>query len=247
MNRRTFSESEAAELLQAAVKLQESSAEGMNAYTPGITREELENIAKEAGIQPKYLEAALAQLHKPKPEQHSTRRGLIAKEERVVDGDLSPDDFGEILKGITPNVTGANGLRQIGRTLEGSFTKQMAMFKVAVTSRLGRTRISVENSPVLDFISSAYPIGIVSTIAAMGIGTEQSPVLGALVGAVGLLLATGSFLALNRRSRRRAAELADQIVGNVEGAIQERQAASPAPQTAPATETDEVRLHLGDR
>lgn len=52
--KRIFSEQEASEILQRAAKLQEEDRESDPAYTPGITAEELERIAHEAGIDPNF-------------------------------------------------------------------------------------------------------------------------------------------------------------------------------------------------
>ncbi len=57
--KRIFSEQEASEILQRAAKLQEDDRDSHSSYTPGITEDELERIAHEAGIDPNFLRRAM--------------------------------------------------------------------------------------------------------------------------------------------------------------------------------------------
>ena len=93
--KRVFSEQEATEIMQRAVRLQESSQTG-DEYTPGVTLEELQRIAEEAGIDTRFLDKAVAGVD---TEEKSTIGvfNLAEEFERVVEGEMDPEDFDKIL------------------------------------------------------------------------------------------------------------------------------------------------------
>ena len=128
--KRVFSEQETSEVLQKAAKLQEAASDA--AYTPGITRSELDRIASEAGIDTKFVEQALGEIQTTKPKR--SWLNLSEEFERVVDGEVDPDDFDQILLDLKP-VGHRHGLQQVGRTVSMQTYYKGAVCQVEMTSR----------------------------------------------------------------------------------------------------------------
>ncbi|MCA0360820.1 MAG: hypothetical protein LCH41_07175 [Armatimonadetes bacterium] len=145
---RVFSEQEAADLVLAAVKLQEASATSNHEYTPGITYTELLKIAKDVGVSEDYLRQAM---------QGHIAPGVADKKksflgwplsytfERVIDVEIDPDQFDLVASELThPSMSGAGamyGPQILGRTITGTTYDKTSQSTIKVSSRNGRTRI----------------------------------------------------------------------------------------------------------
>ncbi len=182
--KRVFSEKEAAEIVQRAVALQESAGDHARAYVPGVTLDELKRIAEEAGIDPKYIEVAL---------ESQVREGqkgplhFTEEFERVVDGELPPEDFDVVME----HVRSANTQRplvQVGKSLQGQIWTGWGLASLNVSSRNGRTRIHVKSNAFLPFMTTMYPCLIGSIIASAAMA-ERGLVLAGLGVAAGVLSA----------------------------------------------------------
>lgn len=166
--KRIFSEQEASEILQKAAKMQEERGHGP-AYTPGITLEELERIAAEAGIDPGVLEAAL------KPDSESKEKTKWPLElERVIQGELDPSEFDVILEAIGP-AHRRQGLTQVGRTVSGTIWTGMGHSTISVNSRNGRTRLSLKANPFFSFFLVIYPLFISSILLSAALSENRAP------------------------------------------------------------------------
>jgi hypothetical protein len=210
--KRIFSEQEAAEIMQRAVRLQEQSGTGEQ-YTPGITADELKKIAQEAGIDVAFLEKAIAGLG---PEERSKLGlfNLTEEFERVVEGEMNPDDYDRIMNLFSH--TQKNGLKQVGRTLSGPAIKGAHMMSLNVESRKGRTKINVKYMPVFAYLIGLHGPMIAGLVGMAGLIEGGQPWLGVGL-AVGLLTAGGvAFNALVKAGRKTAKAVTDQIVGVVE-------------------------------
>ena len=210
--KRIFSEKEAAEIMQRAVRMQEASAKG-ESYTPGITAEELKKIALEAGIDVSFLDKAITGLD---TEEKSTPGifGLTEEFERVVEGEMNPEDYDKILNLVKPSHQ--RGISQVGRTLTGIGTVGPHMLHINVESRKGRTKVKIKYTPVF-----AYLIGLhgplIGSLIAIGVLSEKGQVLLG-VGIAAALLALGgtAFNWLVKAGRRAAKKLTGQIVEAIE-------------------------------
>ena len=250
--KRIFSEQEASEILQRAAKLQEEDRESDPAYTPGITAEELERIAHEAGIDPNFLRRAM---EKATPaEKTNTKVQLEQVFERVVEGEIEPENFDiviEDVKAIQRQYKGNHqgGIQQIGRRIFGNVMCGPAIGKMNITSRNGRTRIEVRTGPFFPLFLSLYPTFIGSLVAIAATAERGNPALGA---AIAVALMAGAFpLAkyLLKRGHKAGEELADNLSAKAQEAVdiqnselQKRLAQStppPVSEDAPA----EVRPH----
>lgn len=145
---RVFSEQEAADLVLAAVKLQEASATSNQDYTPGITYSELLKIAKDVGVSEDYLRQAMqGHLAPGIAEKKKSFLGwpLSYTFERVVDVEISPDQFDLVAGELThPSMASAGamyGPQILGRTMTGTTYDKTSQSTIKVSSRNGRTRI----------------------------------------------------------------------------------------------------------
>lgn len=226
---RVFSEKEAAEILQRAARLQESS--GSSVYAAGITLDELHRIASEAGIDPTYIKKAL-----DGPKQTTTRiLNVVEETERVIDGELRPDAMDEFAE-IIAKYGRVQQATQIGRTFSGYITGGTLYAKVDLTSRNGRTRLKVKSLPLM-----AYLIGLhIPLILGIALGASSMGRLGSTAGlaimagffAVGAVL----FTLLAKVGIERSRKLADEIEEALTGVL------SHSSHQAPALQQDSAEL-----
>ena len=97
---RVFSEQEVGQIIRRAVEITEEGS--AQAYTPGVTRSELEKIATEVGVSSEALERAIEEAR-----QHTGKRWplrLTEEFERVVDGELDPSEFDLLTEGDRKSV-----------------------------------------------------------------------------------------------------------------------------------------------
>ncbi len=203
---RMFSEKEAAELVVKAAKLQEDSNSGSD-YSPGISMDELMRMAQDVGVDEHYLREAL----RGTPEAHQTAGfrflgvPLSTEFERIVDGELAPENFDLISEQFfKPGSFGgrARGLgqglvpMQVGRTMQGQVQSGTAFGPLRVTSRNGRTRIWAKQTMFVPFMTAMYPSLLVSFILTMAtFASAKHPIpyeVGATV--IGAILTVGSLV-----------------------------------------------------
>lgn len=168
-----------------AAKLQEEEPDSdLDAYTPGITLDELKRMAKELGVEERYLEKALQKeiVFKSESEEKSRKRFLgvdfTRDYETIIDGELPPTHFDVVIEdlGSSSNSAGRShysiGTTQVGRTVKGSITAGLGMGQFTMTSRHGRTRLHVRSSAFVPFMAIAYPMSIISLIAGLVSGEK---------------------------------------------------------------------------
>lgn len=213
-NQKVFSEKEAGELLQRAVKLQESGQSGAG-YTPGVTLDELEKIAKEAGVDPKYLHEAMlcANTDSDKKGWHS----LTDEYERVIDGELPPEHFDVVLEHVkNRNLGRGAGVNQVGRTMSVDTFTGGSTARVTITSRNGRTRINVRSTAIGAYFLSLHPTLVVGVVLGANL-CSHGYVWQGLTAGFGLVGAGFAlFTHLMKRGKLKARELADKIASSVE-------------------------------
>jgi hypothetical protein len=206
---RRFSDEEVALLIKRAAELQQTEQVAQESST-ALTLSEVEQIAREAGIDPLLIRRAAHGLDRP-PE--TSRKGSWAGAptrivfERVVDGEMSIDEFEPLVNEIR-RTFGDNGLPSIiGRTLAWSSTPLGGRRRsggrridVSVTTRAGVTSIRVEEE--MSSLAGALFGGLVAggafgtTGMTVGIGMQvlHSAPLTALI----WVAVAGGFLTLAR-------------------------------------------------
>lgn len=211
---KVFSEKEAADILQKAVKLQEAAGEASNAYTPGITVDELRRIAEEAGLDPRYLEQAIAGEKLSEPAK-KWFLNLVQEHDRVIEGELPPDRFDLVTEEVSSRSLRRSGLRQIGRALEGQFSKGWGFGWMRISSRNGRTRLQVRSNSFVPFMGMMYPSFIIGLITAANLSEHGQGPLG--LGIMGALLVAGftAFRFGQKKSHETVAKLVDELEGRI--------------------------------
>jgi hypothetical protein len=209
-DRKVFSEQEVSAVVRRAVELQEGA--GKETYTPGVTPEELQKIAAELGIEPKYLQQAINEAV-----NSETKHGplnLTEEFERVVDTELAPEDYDVLLKHLH-SIGHRHPISQVGRTLTGRTWTGRSFATVEVTSKRGRTRVKVRSNPFFAFLVSIYPafIATMMLLGPLASGGHIWLALG-LIAAVFLLMGM-CFKGLVNVGHNAAKKLADKLAESI--------------------------------
>ncbi len=181
--RTLFSEKQISTILRRATEMQEASK---TTDPTGLTFEELQQIAVEAGIDAKYITAAITeQEQEGDVDEQFYWLGAPTSVERVrvVAGEVSDEKWEEMVAEIrsTFGLVGASG--QVGRSREWTHDSKEQQAQVTVTSRQGQTKIRL--------FARYSQLAAVTFIPAMNMGILL-PI--ALIKALGLSAAPGVFV-----------------------------------------------------
>lgn len=235
---RRFSEEEVALIVKRAAELQQTEE---TAEEPGnaLTLAEVEQIAKEAGIDPRLIRRAAQSLDRPEAgNRPSPWAGAPTKLvfERVVDGEISTDEYEHLIDTVR-RALGDNGMPSVlGKTLAWSSSaggsrrrNQGRQVDVTVVSRRGVTTIRVEEE--LRNIAGALFGGLVGgggggttgISVGIGMGALHSP---AIAGMLWVTVAGGFYVLARTLFGRTAAkrekqlrELVDRLEEQVSAAV----------------------------
>lgn len=243
--KRVFSEQEVADIVQRAAKLQEESATAAKAYKPGVSRAELERAATEVGIAPEFLDLAIRE--KLAGGQPRSFFGLAQPVERVVEGEIDPQDFDLILENIRIWSSRRAPVTQVGRTLHARAFTGSGAASIDVQSRNGRTRVRVKPFPIFEILGTFYPAFLATMMAAGPLAAAGHGIEAGVVGIGSFLAALGGFAFWSRKSNRAAARLADKIQSNIADQVASTPQTSTMQPAAKMEEEDAVqRLNQGD-
>jgi hypothetical protein len=220
-DKRVYSEQEVGELVQRAAELQELSSERGLRYAAGVTREQLERVAQEVGVEPEFLARALAERSDAK------LPGFFREHERVVEGEIDPDNFDIILDQVRARRSRHRLPTQIGRTLNAQVWTGSGMANLEVTSRNARTRLRVKPRPLVEILATLYPAFLATLIGAVPLASHGHVVASALLAVGSFGAATLAFFGWSKRSNRAAKRLADKLEGVVAAEVA-RQGTAPA-------------------
>lgn len=220
--------------------MQEAQTAGPD-YTPGITFDELQRIASEAGIDPKILEKALAAGETPKE-----KAKWPFEIERVLDGELAADDFDVVLEAMGP-AHRRQAITQVGRTLSGNMWTGTGLTALQVSSRNGRTRVSMKSNPFFAFFTVLYPLFILSAVGSAIFSENRGAYLIPFIWLIALILGVVLTPVSLRRHRKVADTKMAELEGKISEALAEKEAyaeaqrarlasASPAPLDLPASQ-----------
>lgn len=201
---RRYSEKEVARLLELATDLQRDEGSA-GTVAGGLTLPELEEIAVEAGIDPRYLRRAAAELEGGGAGVRSTWSWLTGSPatllfERTVAGELQADAL-EVLSAEIQQRVGALGQAGVvGRTLtwQTETPNKTRALQIVVTSRAGETHIRIEEH--LNQLAGALFGGLVGGVG-LGAGGAGLGVALGVAGSAFLAVAfplgavTGSYVA----------------------------------------------------
>lgn len=225
-----YSEKEVARLLRRAAELQRELPGGRDP-DEGFTLAELEDVAAEAGIDPRYLRRAAAELEAAgAPTLWSKVLGAppAFAVERTVPGELPPAAFEHLIPVISSATLGQGTASSVGKTLTWSSRSDTntSSQQVLISSRNGETLVRIEER--LGGLAGAWFGGLMGGVGG-GIGIGAGGALGGALDSVALAVAfpltviAGSYAAARaifsaqvRKRRRRMQELLDRIVERVE-------------------------------
>jgi hypothetical protein len=253
---RRFSEEEVALIIKRAAELQQTEE---TAEEPGnaMTLAEVEQIAKEAGIDPLLIRRAAHTLdrpqetNRPSPWVGAPTRLVF---ERVVDGEISPDEYEQLIDTVRRTL-GDNGMPSVlGKTLAWTSSMQAGRRRghgrqvdVTVVSRQGVTTIRVEEE--LRNIAGALFGGLVGgggggttgITMGIGLGALNSPAIAAMlwvaVASSFYLLARTLFVRTSEKREKQLRDLIDRLEEQVAAAVSERppQVGASAPRSLGAS------------
>ena len=241
MEKKFFSEKEAAEILQRAAKFQDES--GSNTpYSPGVSLDELRRIAAEAGIDPAALEKAV---NTPITEkQRESIFQLTREHERVVDGELDPDNYDVIFEVLKR--PGRQYAQQVGRTMQIRAIAAGTQVFINITSKNGRTKISVRPTIFVPFMTTLYPalLGSFLSVLLFSIGGLWMVGVGTAI-----LLSTVAFPLfswLMKRVNINSEKLADDLANAIQEENEAMRQRLAAPQTQQETVSEPSQVHVHD-
>lgn len=217
---RRYSDTEVRRLLKYAAERQQSDQSDGDGGGEGggMTLVALQEVAAEAGIEPRYVQLAAARVDSPEP------TGLVVRAERIVPGELREEDYEQVVAEIQMATFVPGDTTMVGRTLRWrSVTSehQLRSLQVTVASRNGETRIQAEER--LHAYALQLYAGVVGgggMVVGLGVGLGVGVVLGSALFAAafpvtligGLYVAMRQVMKSVRRKRRAELEtLVDRI------------------------------------
>ncbi len=225
---RHYSEEEVGRILKHATELQQADEAGGPGgdEDDGMTLATLQEVAAEAGIEPRYIRLAAARVDSPEASGIGTALAgtpLAIRAERVIPGNLPEEDYERIVGEIESATRADGNWTAIGRTL--TWRDHHGFFEVTVVSRNSETRIRAKHklygwAGILFGLGvGLVGIGIGTMGVAFGMGVLGSPLFAALfpIGITG-----GLYVAMRRamksmgRARRAQMEgLADRLADRI--------------------------------
>lgn len=190
---RRYNDKEVARIIKQASELQQSDAPGESAS--GLSLAELEQIAREAGIDPAMVRRAAvdldAQVSVGRPSRFLGAPSSLALE-RTIDGEVSPDEYDALVAEIQRAVGGMGSASLLGRSLQwtsaggGRHRVSTRTVQVTVAPKNGRTTIRIEE-PVGQLAGGLF-LGLMG-----GIGMGLMPLAGVGGGYLGMSVAGPGF------------------------------------------------------
>lgn len=232
---RMFSEQEATAIIQRAIELSEQAG---SQYQPGVTREELLRIAADVGVPAEALERAMREVGTQKEEKGPFQ--LTHVFERVVEGEIKPDQYDLIIEDVKPLKSGhMAGLTQVGRKLTMQAWNGVGQSTIEITAREGRTRIKVKSHALVQGLMTLYPAFIGSAIAMGALGERGMIGIGVALAAAFTAVGAGMFSFLTRRGHEKSRVLADDLRDRVAQTLEAR----PSGSESQAHSEDPEHLH----
>jgi hypothetical protein len=218
-SRRRYSDKEISAILKRATDLQASA--GKSEWPGhGISLTEIEQVAAGAGIDPRYVRAAAAELERGDETGAGFNLwgGPMALElSRTVEGELSEEQWESLVQESRRCAGTAGIVGQLGKSLEWTTKEELSQTQLTVSPRQGQTTIQLlyrfDNAAFL-----AYFLVLLSSVfsgAVLLSALEWSPLLewsaaGGVV--VGTLALTRTLLsAWGRKQRNRLTKLLDRL------------------------------------
>ena len=221
MAHRTYTEQEVAALMERAAELQMQTAR-QTGRKPGLTLAELETIAREAGLDPSFLQQAATELDAPSRSLFESSTGTSATHvfvERWVPGTLTPEVWEDLVAELRHRYDtdmgkmwgvpgyGTSKTEHVGRTAEWRHTSMSGIeTRVMVRPRGDGLRIRLSQrvgwgSSIAE--AATYGAGSAGIAAAIAGAIGESGLFALAAFLIGLLLFIPAILYLDRMWRRK--------------------------------------------
>ncbi|MGD8320704.1 MAG: hypothetical protein PVJ02_09625 [Gemmatimonadota bacterium] len=218
MSERRFTDQDVALILKRAAELDRSAAP--NSLARGLSGSELEEIAREVGIDPRMVARAVAELddHRRSSSELLLGEAPMHRQTRVVPRALDRSALQSLVAAVDESVPAQGTVSEALGAVRWSASDRILSRQVAIKPSEHETLIRVEERythairGVLHGIPSAYGVVFGLAWGLEGIG-GLGPGLGlaAALGAGGWALGRALWSAVSRRSRRRVHALADRL------------------------------------
>jgi hypothetical protein len=237
---RRYSDHEFALVLRKVSELQRDRP-GAMAKGEGLTLEEMQQIAAEAGLDPQLVAQAVALLPAHGPSLAARIFGGPSKFRMVrsVPGHVEEEELGRFVETIRDVLEQQGEARQLLGALEWSTTTNPTRVSVNVSPREDETRLEVVadrgGTAFLSYFGSLFVGLIAASAVGGGLGLESvAGVAGAFLSGIGITLATGRtiFKAGSRKWSETVPRLLDALAGTARELAEHRRA--PPESDAPA-------------
>ena len=226
MTERHFADRDVAAILRRAADLDSKSTEGREAR--GLSAADLEDIAREVGIDPAMVKRAIRELDGHRGRSSSGLLGPppVNREIRVVPGELDQDTIRRIMRLVDERVPAQGTIGEALGSVRWSSADRFLSRQVSIEPSASETLIRVEERYSDAFRTALH--GIVTTyglFAGLVVGLELlgGPGAGALMagaaGASAWAIARGAWSAISRRSAQRIKALSDLLQGEADRAL----------------------------
>jgi hypothetical protein len=220
-DQRLFDDETAGLVLRRAAEMQHES--NVPAHRgDGLSAADLEQIAKEAGIDPAFVRRAIVEAQVSSPEtEHSPVFGEVKTLElvEVMEGEVSPDSVDRMLEEVQRAFADGGTVTRTGRSATWSASRTLASSRlsslvVAITARDGQTEVRITER--LDNLASALFVGLGVAGSAVGVGISGAVGMGefgslALFAGMAVTAVTGFYgtarMLYTRSTRKRRREL----------------------------------------
>lgn len=140
---RSFAEDDIHRILRKASELQERS-ERLGADSTRMTLSELRQVAKEAGIDPRFVDLAASHLDRPETRENPFTGGPYTWHyHTTVDGEVADEDRDQIVRTIRSIVGHQGKLEDLYGRMEWTYDDELGPLVVGVATKDGRTEIDV--------------------------------------------------------------------------------------------------------
>ena len=235
---RIYGDEEIGQILKRATELQHREPSAPS--SSGLTLQELEEVAVEAGIDPRFLQRAALELGTSLTDSSFWTKvvgdELMLIRETTVPGELNDDGFERVVSVIQLGTREHGQPSLLGRSLtwRAETLNKTRTIQVTVTSRDGQTHVRLEeNLPQL--AGGVFGVGVGGVGIGVGLGAGL-PLAGFLglggsllaaafpLGALGLAYigARGVYRATTRKRRSVMGELFDKILAEVLACVENR-------------------------
>jgi hypothetical protein len=220
----------------------------------GLSAAELQDVAGEAGIDPRFVRQAIAESADPLPDaEHSPFLGEVKTLElvEVLEGEADADTIDRMLEEVQRAFADGGHVSRTAHSATWTGSRALASSRlsslvVAVTARSGRTEVRITER--LEHLSTALFVGLfvggggvgVAISGAIGMGELGAP----LVFGAGALATVGGFYGLartlySRSARRRRREL-QRLLGRLVQVSVSEPRTETLPESAGQAEGDSV-------